>query len=100
MVAPAPAEGTPVATTTLVSSALETWQEDAACRGRDLDLFFSRDDDNRDRAVELCLSCPVQEQCLSFALEHGEMHGIWGGMGGTERRSHIRERRRRERDAA
>jgi len=28
----------------------------------------------------LCLSCPVIDECGTYALDHGEPWGIWGGM--------------------
>lgn len=74
------------------------WQEEAACRDADIELFFSLDDDDQRAAQELCRSCPVQQECLRFALENREMYGIWGGMQESDRRSVIRERRREERE--
>lgn len=76
----------------------DAWQEDAACRDADIGLFFSLDDDDQRAAQELCRSCPVQQECLRFALENREMYGIWGGMQESDRRSVIRERRREERE--
>jgi len=26
-----------------------------------------------------CQSCPIMEQCFTYALEHREASGIWGG---------------------
>jgi WhiB family redox-sensing transcriptional regulator len=36
-------------------------------------------------ARKLCSSCPVQRECLQFALANNEMYGIWGGLSVTER---------------
>ncbi len=74
------------------------WQEDAACRGADIDIFFSLDEDDQRHALELCQSCPVREPCLRYAIEHREMYGIWGGMQESDRRGIIREQRRQERE--
>lgn len=30
--------------------------------------------------------CPVRDECLGYALEHNEKHGVWGGMGENTRR--------------
>ena len=79
-------------------AATPDWQEDAACRGADIDIFFSLDEDDQRQALELCQACPVREQCLRDAIEHREMYGIWGGMQESDRRSIIRERRRQERE--
>jgi WhiB family redox-sensing transcriptional regulator len=46
------------------------------------------------KAKTVCLSCPVQAQCLAYALGNSIMHGIWGGLNEEER---ARERRRRAR---
>lgn len=76
----------------------EEWHEDAACQGVDVDIFFSLDEDDQRQALELCRSCPVQQDCLRYALEHNELYGIWGGMKESDRRSMIRERRRQLRE--
>jgi WhiB family redox-sensing transcriptional regulator len=34
----------------------------------------------------------VREQCLDFAIRHGEKFGIWGGLSERERRRIRRER--------
>ncbi len=44
-----------------------------------------------------CAGCTVRQQCLDFALETNEAHGIWGGTTPEER---IRARRRSRRHAA
>lgn len=83
----------------------ESWQDAAACKGVDIDIFFSLDEHDQRQALELCKACPVQQECLRDAITHGEMYGIWGGMRESERRGIIRDRRRqhrgrREEDAA
>ena len=86
-------------TTNLLGISLpDDWQEDAACRDADISMFFSLDDDDQRAAQELCKSCPVQQDCLRFAIENREMYGIWGGMLEGDRRSLIRERRREARE--
>jgi hypothetical protein len=32
------------------------------------------------------LACPVQTECLAYALEHGERFGVWGGLSERARR--------------
>lgn len=39
-------------------------------------------------AKELCAGCPIVKQCLKFALNTNEPHGIWGGMTPNERRAY------------
>lgn len=63
---------------------LETleWFDLALCKGMDTNLFY--DDYEQDTTVakvidEVCLSCPIQKQCLMRGVENGEW-GVWGGV--------------------
>ena len=50
---------------------------------------FERKDEklNREaRARAICAQCSVKEDCLSYALDIREPHGIWGGASEAERR--------------
>ena len=78
----------------------EEWQEQAACRGADVDKFFSLDEEDQRQALELCARCPVREPCLEYALREREMYGIWGGVLEPDRRTLIRDLRRHERELA
>ena len=79
------------------------WRELAACRGTDLNLFFPGRGESAEPARRVCASCPVRQPCLDYALSHGIVHGIWGGLTERDRRA-LRSRHasaaRRERDAA
>jgi len=46
------------------------------------------------QAKAVCAECEVRADCLEFALEHEEAHGIWGGLGVPERRKILSQRRR------
>jgi WhiB family redox-sensing transcriptional regulator len=74
-----------------------SWREAAACRGSDPDLFFpERGDSEAIRlAREVCASCPVQVECLDYALGElsGNEYGIYAGTTNRERRRLIRQRR-------
>src|SRR5699024_353140 len=35
----------------------------------------------------VCQRCDVREQCLAWALETGQDHGVWGGLSEDERRA-------------
>jgi WhiB family redox-sensing transcriptional regulator len=37
------------------------------------------------RAKDICANCPVQEDCLDWAMEQQEPYGIWGGLTARER---------------
>lgn len=71
------------------------WQVRAACRGPHSSVFFpppyveKRDEKRRRelRAKDICATCSVQPECLQYALDIGEQHGIWGGLNEIERRN-------------
>jgi len=44
-----------------------------------------------DRAKQVCGECPVNVECLEYALETNQDSGIWGGTSEEERRN-IRRR--------
>lgn len=63
----------------------ETW---AYCKGYPKEWFFAESGQGRyynSKAKELCSECPVQLNCLNYAIAHEEM-GIWGGMTEKERK--------------
>lgn len=72
----------------------ESWQSAAACRGPSASAFFppaagERKEDKARReatAKAICAACPVRIECLEYALEIREPHGIWGGLNESERR--------------
>jgi Transcription factor WhiB len=37
------------------------------------------------QAKRICAGCPVQPECLAFALRTHQSHGIWGGLSEQER---------------
>jgi WhiB family redox-sensing transcriptional regulator len=69
------------------------WWERADCRGLDPDLFFPRRGDDTTQAAAVCKGCPVQVECLEYAIDNGERHGIWGGTTGNDRRKIRRPRK-------
>lgn len=44
-------------------------------------------------AKRICAGCPVQMECLDYAIEANENIGIWGGLGAKERRPLARARK-------
>lgn len=61
---------------------------DANCLGLDPTLFFPHQGEFAQavKAKAICNACDVQAECLAYALNNGENHGIWGGMSERERR--------------
>ncbi len=79
------------------------WRSLAACRHSDPELFFPISsygpaEDQLRSAKAVCAQCQVREECLSFALDTGQDHGVWGGLSEGERRV-LRGRRAREASA-
>jgi WhiB family redox-sensing transcriptional regulator len=77
-----------------------SWRQSAACRSYDPGLFFPIGKAGRavteiQRAKAVCAACPVQTECLAFALETHQAYGIWGGCDEDERRALRRQQQRR-----
>lgn len=81
----------------------ELWKDRAACKGS-LHLFYGAYNEEESRkepgrherirkAKELCRSCPVQQDCLNYALKRKIKHGIFGGKTGVERLAILRKKR-------
>jgi WhiB family redox-sensing transcriptional regulator len=73
-----------------------TWFDNAACKGK-TQLMFPKE--HKDityiaQARAICKSCPVQKECLEYALEFppADMHGVWAGL--TSRQLAAEQRRR------
>ena len=70
----------------------DEWQERGACRSANPSLFFAPDhESNHQRrfreiaAKAICAHCPVRAICRTYALQTGELYGIWGGTTERER---------------
>ncbi len=82
-----------------VRAMLGSLWEQAACQTADPELFFPVAGGRAGvadiaRAKAVCAACLVREQCLDYAVETGQAHGVWGGTTVDERRA-IAARRRR-----
>jgi WhiB family redox-sensing transcriptional regulator len=63
------------------------------CRNYPPSTFFPSDGVGVDVARQICVGCPVREQCLEYALAERIDHGVWGGTSERERRRILRSRR-------
>ena len=63
------------------------WQFQSACKTEQSDIFFSELASKVSKAKAICQTCPVQSQCLAFALENNIEEGIFGGLTPDERKS-------------
>ena len=74
--------------------AVTNWQLRGLCRGNHAHLFFppstfERKDERQRREIRaksICQVCPVQADCVDYALDIREPYGIWGGMTESDRR--------------
>lgn len=58
------------------------WHDLAQCKGMDRELWFDKyeaDEKVAKMTDEICLSCPVLQECLTAGISNGE-HGCWGGV--------------------
>jgi WhiB family redox-sensing transcriptional regulator len=72
------------------------WRSEALCRDTDPELFFPIGTTGGalvqiEHARAVCRQCPVQTDCLDFALSTNQDSGIWGGTSEEERRVLRRE---------
>lgn len=75
------------------------WEASARCQAEDPMLFFgpNRFEPKRERiaresaAKAVCANCPAVAACREHALAHGELYGVWGGLGEADRRSLLAE---------
>jgi WhiB family transcriptional regulator, redox-sensing transcriptional regulator len=69
-----------------------SWLDRGACQSEDPELFFPVTGSGPGlgqiaRAKAVCRRCLVREQCLAYALDTRQAHGIWGGLSEDERRA-------------
>lgn len=69
------------------------WMSRAACRGSDTELFYPERGEQQAHVTTICRGCPVQFDCLDYAMINGEKHGIWGGLSEKRRRGLRRQAR-------
>ena len=65
------------------------WREAAACLDAPPDVTFFPDKQDFEtvlKAKAICATCPVADECLSWAIETNQSEGIWGGHTAKERR--------------
>ncbi len=62
------------------------WMLEARCLDADPEAFFPEKGGSTREAKRICGICPVQQECLDYALERDQRFGIWGGMSERERR--------------
>ena len=91
-----------LANTAPARAASDDWRSRGACRDADPELFFPIMSAGPGimqvaRAKAVCARCGVQAECLQFAMESVQDHGVWGGQTEEERRALRRARIRQAR---
>jgi WhiB family redox-sensing transcriptional regulator len=69
------------------------WQAFGACRGMPVDVFVLPVGATAEPARAVCRRCPVNGECLNYALAEPDLEGIWAGTTARER-SRLRKVRR------
>ena len=66
----------------------DDWWQHAACRGADPDVFHPvrGDTAGTNAALAVCQTCPVRDDCLAYAMNTRQMHGVWGGLSANQRK--------------
>lgn len=62
----------------------------AVCATRDSVFLATDDAASVAVAKRICMVCPVRLDCLSIALEHNLLDGVWGGLTTAERSRYSR----------
>lgn len=69
------------------------WMQRGSCRFEPPGTFFPSDGVGVEVAKRICADCPVQGECLEYALEQRIDHGVWGGTSERQRRRILKKRR-------
>lgn len=72
----------------------DEWRDYALCSEVDIELFYPEKGGSTREAKSICARCEVRPECLQFALDTDDRHGIYGGLSELERRPIRRARRR------
>lgn len=70
------------------------WFQEAVCASVGGDMWFPEPGQNYflHEAQRICRSCPVQVECLEWALAEGEKFGVYGGLTAKQREELLKQR--------
>ena len=77
----------------------DSWRDFARCKNKGFAMFFAESSGGANSYFEarcICFTCPVQKECLDFAIENSIDIGIWGGLPYRERLKYLRGKRTHE----
>lgn len=73
-----------------------SWMARGACADHPTDLWFPLEPSGRHggnvgrteaaKAKAVCATCPVVDECATYAIANREEYGVWGGLDEAERR--------------
>ncbi len=63
----------------------QPWRTFALCLSADPDQFYPAKGQPTGPAQRLCAQCPVQPDCLDYAVATKQKFGVWGGLSSTQR---------------
>lgn len=63
----------------------DAWMTQRACVDVPTEVFFPENVRDAATAKAICAACPVSAECLAYATENREEHGVWGGLAPWER---------------
>lgn len=69
---------------------IPSWYREGLCKNYPTKMWYQYDAAKDRAAKRICGQCPVQSECLQFALEHDET-GVWGGLNDLDRKRLIRK---------
>ncbi len=70
----------------------EQWRQKANCLEVDKSLMYPSDYGGTIKAQQVCEDCPVQPECLEYALENNLADGVWGGVSERGRKQILKAR--------
>lgn len=62
------------------------------CAQVDPEVFYPDKGESTRPAKQICSRCEYLNECLEYALQNREPHGVWGGASHRERRQMLRDR--------
>jgi WhiB family transcriptional regulator, redox-sensing transcriptional regulator len=86
-----------------IAGKMGDWADQAVCSQVDPDLFFPAKEGapaKVELAKEVCGRCPVQADCLAWAVSFPERFGVWGATSAPQRTKMRRQARLAARHAA
>jgi WhiB family transcriptional regulator, redox-sensing transcriptional regulator len=69
-----------------IAASVPPWVSRALCAQTDPEVFYPAQGAHPGPAKRVCFRCPVRVKCLAYAMSHGEVFGVWGGLDEDERR--------------